>query len=204
MKGTLQKYIQDSIPVQSNLSLTMRDRGKIVARREGHNIFLNTGREWLSKLIAYSSYNPDVVETNERIRYMGLGIGGTRQLAPDFADTSPLSDYPPVGSFLQTDVDPDVIRLERPVRVSPAAWIGAVQAPVTHPTPTSTLFRRVFTSQEVSYAPYLSVPLSEVGLFLSTANTVSPSNVIIAYDTFDTLAKTTAFELEVSWTIRIG
>jgi hypothetical protein len=203
----------DDIQVKSNLFITARERGKIVARREGHNIFLDYGREWLASLISYASFGPDVVEDNRRVRYMGFGIGGTRQIAPAFADTSPLTDYGPTGGFTQTDTDPTLLRLERPVRVTgssgPATspgdvWVGQVQAPVSHPLPTQAQFVRLFTLTELSYAPYVSVPLSEIGLFLDDANTNFKSNNIVAYDTFDTISKTTAFELEVSWTLRFG
>lgn len=205
--------LTEDIQVRSNLRLTMRERGKKIDERVGHNIFLNYGREWLSKLIAYQSFNPDVPEYNARVRYMGLGIGGTRQIAPDFADTAPLTDYGPVGSYSQTDTDPTLLHLERPVRVSgssgPATqpgdiWLGQVQAPAQHDTPTSTTFRRLFSSTDISYAPYISVPLSEVGMFLSDADPNFKNNSIVAYDTFDTISKTTAFELEVVWTLRFG
>lgn len=202
------------IQVKSNLFITARDdRGKIVARREGHNIFLDFGREWLAGLIAYASFGPDVPEDIRRVRYMGFGVGGTRQIAPAFADTAPITDYAPVGGFTQTDTDPTLTTLERPVRVSGSsgpgtspgdAWIGQVQAPAAHPLPTSVTFRRLFTLSEISYAPYISVPLSEVGLFLDDADTNFKNNNIVAYDTFDTISKTTAFELEVSWTLRFG
>ncbi len=72
----------DDIQINLNLNLTMRERGKIVARREGHNIFLNAGRAWISRLISYATFSPLVAEDDDRIRYMGLGIGGSRQLAP--------------------------------------------------------------------------------------------------------------------------
>jgi hypothetical protein len=210
MKGSL-KFSAD-IEVKSNVFITARERGKIVARREGHNIFLDGGREWLSKLIAYLSFSPDVPESEARIRYMGFGIGGTRQIAPAFADTAPLTDYTPVGSFAQTDTDPTVLALERPVRVSGSSgssspgdlWVGQVQAPPVHPTVGSTTFRRLFSSLDVSYSPYNSVPLSEVGLFLSDVDPNFRNNIIVAYDTFDTLSKTSAFELEVVWTLRFG
>lgn len=202
----------DDIQVKSNVFITARERGKIVTRREGHNIFVDYGREWLTRLISYRSFSPDVVETDARIRYMGFGIGGTRQLAPAFADTAPLTDYVPVGSFAQTDTDPTVSRIERPVRVSGGSgppvssdfWMGQVQAPVVHDTPTSATFRRLFVTDEVSYGPYSSVPLSEVGLFVSDAVPNFRNNNVVAYDTFDTLSKTLAFELEVVWTLRIG
>ena len=194
----------EDIQVKSNVFITARERGKIVERREGHNIFLDFGREWLAKLISFETFDPDTYQDDNRIKYMGFGIGGTRQIAPEFADSAPLTDYGPVGSFTQTDTDPTVVHLERPVQVESGLWVGQVQAPAEHDTPTSTTFRRLFTSEEISFSPYISVPLSEVGLFISNANTAFYGNNIVAYDTFDTISKTTAFELEVIWTLRFG
>ena len=202
----------EDIQVKQNLFITARERGKIVAKREGHNIFVDIGREWLSQLIAYLTFVPPVYENDSRIRYMGFGIGGTRQLAPAFADAAPLNIYPTVGARLYTDTDPTVTHLERPVRISGAGtpplatdvWIGQVQAPAVHDTVTSTTFRRLFTATEVSYAPYDSVPISEVGLYTDAAVLNNQWNYLVAYDTFDTISKTDAIDLEVVWVLRIG
>lgn len=225
--------IEDIIEVKSNLKLTMRERGKIVARRQGHNIFLNLGREWLPKLVGYSVLPagapppplPVTPEEERRIRYMGLGIGGTRQLQLGVANASPLGAAPPApsghypGTNARTDTDPTVLRLERPVRISspiPAApvpppydagdvWLGQVQAPTTHPTPTSVTFSRVFVETDISYGPFLTVPLSEALLVLHSDNATYVhifNNTGIAYDTFDTLSKTNAFALQIDWTLR--
>lgn len=199
----------ETIEVKSNLELTCRERGKIVDRRVGHNIWLNLGREYMARLIAYQSFGPDVPEENQRIKYMGLGIGGTQQLVTPVP--APVgTTY--TGTNSQTDVDHTVTTLERPVRISGSsaaypglagdAWVGQVQAPAAHPIASQTVFRRVFVQQEVSYAPFLSVPLSEVGLFLSGADPENFQNTMVAYDTFDTVSKTVAVDLEVVWTIR--
>jgi hypothetical protein len=203
--------LAETIQVKSNLALTCRERGKIVDRRVGHNIFLDLGREWLASLITYASYNPDVTIRDDRVKYMGLGIGGTAQVAPGVANAEPLlSAYP--GTNSQTDVDSTVTVLERPVRlrgsVSPTPgvagdeWIGLIGSadPVT--IPTQVTFTRIFTQTEVSYGPYVSVPLAEIGLFTAAAAVDNYQNNPVAYDTFDTLSKTTAFELEVVWTLR--
>lgn len=221
----------DVIEVKSNLVLTLRERGKIVTRRQGHNIWLNLGRQYLASLICYADYTP-TFERSDRIRYIGLGIGGNRQIAPSVANASPLiDDYP--GTNTQVDTDPTVTEMQRPVRLTGAGgsfppngayspsstgntWLGQVQAPVTHPIASQSQFKRLFTTTEISYSPpsgsYLSVPLAEAGLFTSGADpTVPPkllrapaynSSFFVAYDTFDTISKTTAFELEVNWTIR--
>jgi hypothetical protein len=203
---------RETIEVKQNLCLTFRERGKIVARRVGHNIWVDLGRTYLASLISYASFGPDTAEQNNRIKYMGLGIGGTRQTSLSVANSSPMSDAYP-GNNTQTDTDPTVTTLERPVRVSGTTtdppydagdvWLGRVQAPVIHSPSTVALFRRVFTSAEVSYSTFLAVPLSEVGLFTAAANpTGVPNNTFVAYDTFDTLTKTAAFELQVDWEIR--
>jgi hypothetical protein len=202
-----------TIEVKSNLILTMRERGKLRGRRKGHNIFLNLGREWLTQLIAYQSFSPITPFTDYRIRYMGLGIGGNRQLAPATANAPPLlTAYP--GTNVQIDTDPDVTRLERPVRVlgsstdypaylSTDTWLGQVQAPALFLSAREVTFTRVFTQVEVSYTPYLTVPLSEVMLYTSAAATNVYNNTGVAYDVFDTLSKTDAFELEIAWTLQL-
>jgi hypothetical protein len=203
--------ITDDIEVKQNLHLIMRERGKIVARRDGHNIWLNLGREYLAQLIAYTSMAGPTAERDDRIRYMGLGIGGSRQLALGIANSAPLA-APYAGTNAQTDSEAAVISLERPVRLSggttayPGAgadvWLGQIQAPAIHPVATQTTFSRIFTTTEINYSPFLTVPLSEIMLFTGSANINVYNNQGVAYDTFDTISKTAAFELEVNWTIR--
>ena len=207
--------IIDEIEVKQNVHIIARERGKIVTRRDGHNIFLNLGREWLAELISLQTLDPDVAERDDRIKYIALGIGGTRQLALAHANTFPyggggLAAY--TGTNIQTDIDPLVTTLERPVRVSGAAgpypgspgdiWTGTVQAPPVHTTATETTFRRLFGPTDISYGSLISVPLSEVGLMTAAAAPAFYLNQLIAYDTFDTISKTGAVELEIIWTLK--
>lgn len=208
--------LRETVKVRNNLKLVARERGKIMHRREGHNIWVDLGSEFLASLICLVSYGPDVPERNDRIKYMGFGIGGTRQVATSVANSPPMSlAYP--GTNLQTDTNPTITTLERPVRVSgttttpsdpydPAdVWLGTVQAPPIHSTAREATFRRLFSQTEISYSSFLTVPLSEVGLFTSAATPIGePFNTLVAYDTFDTISKTGAFEIEVEWTVRFG
>lgn len=208
MRG--KKRFGATIPVKQNIRFTVRDRGKIARRFETHNIFLDLGCEWLSELISYSSFSPLTAERNDRVRYMGLGIGANTQIALSTANGGDVGTAYP-GSNLQTDEDPTVLRLERPVRLSgdvttyPGTindeWLGQVQAPAEHPTNHSVLFRRLFTETEISYTPFLIVPLSEVMLFTSAANPLIYNNTGIAYDTFPTISKTNALSIEIEWTL---
>lgn len=206
------RFIED-IEVKQNVWIVARERGKIVARREGHNIFLNLGREWLAHLIALQTIGPDVAERSDRVKYMALGMGGTKQLALAHANSAPYGvAYP--GSNVQTDINPAVTVLERPVRVSGSettypgiagdAWVGSVQAPAVHGTAYEATFTRVFQQAEISYGSFTSVPLSEVGLLTSAASSSNYLNTLVAYDTFDTISKTGALELQITWTLKFG
>jgi len=203
------KPLVEDIEVKQNLIITCRERGKLKERREGHNIWLNLGREYLASLIAYATFGPDTTERDDRIKYMGFGVGGTRQLVSPVPNPVGVT-YP--GTNAQTDTDATITTLERPVRVSGSdsvtpglagdEWIGLIQAPAIHTLATEVTFRRLFTQLEISYTPFLSVPLSEIGLLTAAADTESYSNTLVAYDTFDTISKTSAFDIEVEWTIR--
>ena len=212
--------VKEDIAVRHNVSLIARERGKIVARREGHNIFVDLGREWLSKLVSYQSYNPDVPQRDDRIRYIGFGIGGTAQKQLATANSHPIGGTGDayaanggvgIGANSQTDLDNLVTTLERPVRISGGStaypgvsgdtWLGLIQAPVQHNTGTSATFTRLFLGTEISYLPFVSVPLSEIGLFTSLADPGFYLNPLVAYITLDTLSKTTAVSIEVSWTL---
>lgn len=227
VRGKLPKHLfRDRIQVRSNLHFTMYDdRGKRVARRKGHNIFLTLGRTWLPQAISYSAlpagFPPaatPVTKADERgIRYMGFGIGGTRGDTA-VANVSPLLEHYP-GTNVQTDTDPEVTVLERPVRLtSPIPgtpveppydaddiWLGQVAAPPEYPTSTSVRYSMLLTADQISYGPFLTVPLSEIGLFLhSSASSYirTYNNTAVAYDTFDDLKKTSAFSLLTQWELR--
>jgi hypothetical protein len=204
-------HVADRIEVKQNLKLVARERGKIVQQRIGHNIWLDLGREWLAKLISLDSYGPDVPRRNDRIKYMGLGIGGTRQLALPTANSAPIAP-PYTGTNVQTDTDPAVVTLERPIRISGSssnypglagdAWVGLVQAPADFSVPHAVTYTRLFTEADVNYGPFHTMPLSEIGLLTSAADPENWQNTLVAYDTFDTISKTPAVAIEVTWTIR--
>ena len=203
--------IVDTIEVKQNVKLTMRERGKIVGRREGHNIWVDLGREFLAELMSYASFGPDVEVRDDRVKYMGLGIGGTRQLALPTANAAPMVPAY-AGLNDQTDDDSTVATIERPVRLSgsdaafpyPAGdvWLGVLGTVTFGIPPTQVTFSRVFGQTDINYSSFVTVPLSEIGLFTSAASPTFYKNNLVGYDTFDTLSKTSAFSLQVDWTIR--
>ena len=206
--------------IKSNLSLVARERGKIVALREGHNIWLNTGRTWLSKLMSATSFGPVVPQEDQRVRYIGFGIGGGAQSNASMVSSPPLVDHYP-GTNTNTDHDPAVLRLERPVRLSWAAgpstptgtypaltydpgdvWLRQVSAPATHPQTTTTRVHVTLAGGDVSSGPFSYLPLSEIGLFPNGADPNLFNNAPLAYDTFEPLPKTASITIDIFWTIR--
>lgn len=203
-----------------NLIITVRERGKIVTRREGHNIWLNTGRQFLAELLSYNSYGPDVTQIDDRPQFIGFGIGGARQNAVSVANTAPcITNYP--GTNQNLDIDPRYTSLERPARISFSTgpvlptgtypnltydagdvWLKQLTV-ASHPTPFSIQWGCSFVTTDFSNGPFLVVPLSEIGLFLSSASTNVYNNSPVAYDTFDTISKTANYSFDVSWTVRV-
>jgi hypothetical protein len=229
--------------VGSNVSLTLREKpnGKIVEKRDSHNIFLDYGREWISELVGLDTGG--VTFRNDRIAYMAVGIGGTSQLIdsatlrgtwagfPDdwgYTDTGDLTTGGYGGSGTgdpaQTDTDPAVTGLEYPVQVTSADYYDSILQPASFPESGTIRFTAVFGYSEVSFGSATSVPLSEIGLFtesvpgqdippLDDGIEVTPPvpakpplgvRYMVAYNTFDTLSKTSAFVLQVDWELRFA
>lgn len=182
---------------KNNLCIVARERGKIVALRETHNIWVNTGRTFLSALMSYT--DGTTPERDDRVLYMGFGVGGDKQEAAS-AETSPITDYYP-GTNVQSCLDPYVTTLERPVLCSTGVWLKQIEA-VDHPTIFSTRYTCSITTSEINDALYPKVPLAEIGLFTSAADPAEPDNDLIAYATFEAVEKTDLFSFEVYWSVR--
>jgi hypothetical protein len=93
-------------------------------------------------------------------------------------------------------------------------WLQQISAPGTFPTPLRTRFIAVFADTDINFGSFTSVPLSEIGLYKSSADPSLPNGSagaypgagghLIAYDTFDPIAKTGLFSIEVRWEWRFG
>ena len=121
----------------------------------------------------------------------------------------------------QTDDDLTITHLERPVKINAGTpqWLDNVVTPVTFLNSNRTVrYDHLFTEPVInSVGPYNTVPLSEVGLFLTTqdpdaANVYDPGALpsyvgtgrqsLLAYNTFAPIPKTTSFSLEIRWELR--
>jgi len=213
---------------ESNVRIRLIDpsTGRVVEERNGHNIFVNYGRDWIAHLVGY-----DVGHTtfrDDRLRYMAFGIGGTRQRVPSatiraaHAEWAGFADdwaIPPPGvgtaDAVQTDEDPTVTALEWPVECIAGSYYDPISTPATFPTTGVIRFTSVLGINEVSFGAFASVPISEIGLFTSgivgalgtppVVHGALPSEkFMVAYHTFDELSKTAAFVMQADWELRFS
>lgn len=186
-----------------------------MSRYEGHNIWLQTGNNWLASLVRETGDygSGPVPQEDNRPKFIGFGLGGYRQTFPINVPAVVWTDYP--GTNEEIGYNPKVRFLERHVRVTGAIgppvltdyWLKLLDGPPlpTHGTSTSLTYTTILGLSELSYGPYTNIPLSEIGLYL--ANSVDPTddprvNAPLAYHVFDTLQKTDQYEMMVTWTIR--
>ena len=182
------------IEVKGWVNLCLRERGKIVpgSRRDGHNIWTNTGREYLALLMSLS----DGLNTfrKDAVGYIGVGIGAQLE-------------------------DVNVLTLVNPIAYSASLYLAALDVPPSfplNPTRTTVRYKRVFTEDEITLSPS-TVNVSEMGLFTNGSPIAVPayafgtrdvtyanrmSQAPVAYKTFEPVPKTNALQLEISWEIR--
>ena len=228
-------FARDKIIAEANVFITARERGKLVPDmcREGHNIWVNIGREYLPKVIS-PLFGGSRCKDDSYVKWVGFGIGGDQQLV-DIAATYPTLDTHYPGQNLFTGLDLTTSYLERPVKISGTAgvgsragvWMNTITIDGTHPaysgTPASTVeYEALFSATDINFVDgsYPAVPLSEVGLFLSS-QTVSHTSenvydygtppayvnaatrsILIAYHPFPTITKTSGVLLEVRWQLQ--
>jgi hypothetical protein len=182
------------VEVKGWVKLMMRERGKIVpgSHREGHNVWTNTGREYLT-LLMQKSYGVGT-NRNDRMNYIGVGKG------------------------MQLE-DPGVIALADPLAYLSGVFLAQmdqVTFPLT-PLRTTARYHRIFSDSEIPPAGSGdTVYISELGLFTDgspssnydpgtrdTGFTVAADQPPMAYKAIEPVGKTANLELEVFWEIRL-
>ena len=204
---------QEDVDPEVNVYLTFRREGRIVARRESHNVFLNAGRAWITQRCGSSDFALGTPHTLEVIRYVGFGCGGALQSDPQFANS-------------QAEIV-TVEALEDPISFSEALGVKTYLKSCDDQLPGDTTYfpgngRIVFVcgvaETEISYAAATtaasnvnvgtSVPVSEIGLYLSSAlptdagaAPTGPNNMV-AYNIFDPVFVTPDVSIQARWELR--
>jgi hypothetical protein len=170
-----------------------RERGKLVSRSEGFNVWTLTGREYLAELVALLAVSPRTTYRDDRISYIGLGSGSQAEEA-------------------------GVTSLVDPIPYSPGEFLAPVASPATFPasatssTATAVRFIREYGLSEISLG--YDVVLTEAGLFTDgnpddnwalnapTGLDAAGDRAPMAYKTFEPITKTTEYTLRVIWEVR--
>jgi hypothetical protein len=184
------------IGLESNFEAILRERGKIVDRREGHNVFTTTGKNMIAKLLAWQTIAAtDVPYTHRRIRWFGVGTGANLEVT-------------------------SLTSLAAPTPVLTGIYLVPVQS-VEFPTSTSVRFIRTFSGTEISLGG--PIVITEAALFgdvspasmggtedveytvggLTTLNPSLGTNPPAAYKAFEGITKTVDFSLELRWELRL-
>ena len=217
---------KEDVRVSINVVVRAYDEnGTMVARRRGHNVFTNTGKNWLVRAMGAANYGvvPPTPHTSEKIMYMGYGCGGALQTNPAFV----------TGQAELVTVN----ALQDPVPVSDAGggqfvYLKQVDnqslgSSVYFPGDYRTVFVSDISGTEISFSGSTTrvsnvnvgtqVPVSEAGLYLSDASPFfSPAaplgyeadpagaNSMGAYFIFSPIIVTTGVALRSEWELRVG
>lgn len=185
--------MRDRINVSCNVSITLRERGKLVTRRDGHNVWTTTGREYDCMLKAYNPGN-GLPYRSDRIDYIGVGVGAQIESTEVVRLISPVS----------LDGNRFLVQLDRNRIIFPL------------PVKTTVRFTRVYLENELSWNGN-TVDITEAGLFTDgdpaqdylQGSRMAVIDIIhadfqapVAYHSFDPIPKTADTELEIAWELR--
>ena len=185
---------QNIMEVKGWVTVTLRERGKLVSKREGHNIWLNTGREYLAMLMSLNG-GEGIHYRDDRIEYLGVGTG------------------------LQVE-NVNILNLLTPVSWNGSDFLksyladGSLSFPLA-PSRTTVEYTFILEEADLTPNPGDSIIIQEMGLFTNgdqntfAENGRDPSILVataqspVAYKAFEGgLTKTNAYQLEVNWQIR--
>jgi len=216
-------YFKDELEPTINVAISAYKDGKLIDQRLSHNVFTNTGRTWLSRLVGSSDYSqePPAPHTHQKIAYIGFGCGGALQSNNDFATGQ--TELVTVTSLQ----DPVPVSIDGDQRLYLKQVDDQANSSIYFPGDFRTRFIVDIAESELSFtgnttrvsnkAVGTSVPISEAGLYLSSANPrftheADPANpleadpagpnMLVAYNIFDPIHVTPNVILRVEWELR--
>lgn len=215
--------LSDKLDPTINVAIAVIRDGKLIEERFGHNVFTNTGRQWLAKIIGSDNYSqdPPSPHNTDKIKYIGFGCGGALQSNTDFATGQ--TELVTVTSIQ----DPIPVSVDFDQRLYLKQVDNQTNDSVYFPGDFRTRFICDIAEDELSFAGNItrvsnvqvgtSVPITEAGLFLSSANPrftheanpplpdeadPASANYLVAYNIFDPIHITPNVILRVEWEIR--
>ena len=190
-------HIKTTPSVEGIVTIQLIDsEGNIETEVQGSNIWTITGREFLSELMSLSTFS--TIESNrglvrnDRVAYIGVGIGAQLEVAEVSSLVNPIS-------YDTGD--------------SSGVYLAVLDTPCTYPSSTAVQFTRTFGATELSASG--PVVITEVGLFtdgdplnnfvvgtLDTSFSNAFSFAPVAYKTFEPITKTSQYTMKVVWEVR--
>jgi hypothetical protein len=180
--------------VESNFHAWLTNEAGLVvpgSHRNGHNVFTESGREWLKQVIVWASIGSnligdDVPQDERRLRWIGVGSGTLLELTSVGALMSPLS-----------------------ITVSPTMYLR-VLGTRAHAIDSAVSYTTSFLGSGVDFDHHgSSVTISEAGIFVDVDSGSGPGldpsvsvNAPVAYKSFAPLTKLAAQTLTISWEFR--
>lgn len=216
-------FFNDELEPTANVAISVFKDGKLIDQRVSHNVFTNTGRTWLSRLVGSYDYSqsPPPQHNLEKIKYIGFGCGGALQSNNDFATGQ--TELVTVTSLQ----DPVPVSIDGDQRLYLKQVDNQTNSSIYFPGDFRTRFIVDIAESELSFTGNItrvsnmavgtSVPISEAGLYLSSANprfthNASPANPLeadpagpnklVAYNIFDPIHVTPNVILRVEWELR--
>lgn len=214
--------------IENNVRIEHRRSGVLVDVRELHNVWTSYGKEYLSELVALQVIDTvDIPQQDNRIKYLGLGIGGVGASGAAYGPAC-MAAYPPgfdpnasAGNVYTklNPTGPPISTLERPIRVSgtlnpyntaPGTDVWLVSPPLADPgvyyrdIHSVTFKFYVDASTDFVYGSLPFLPLSEAGLFHAGANVNQAYNNLVAYVDFASILLEVNSFITFSWTVRFA
>ena len=216
-------YFTSELEPSVNVAISVYENGKLIDQRTTHNVFTNTGRTWLSRLVGSPDYsqNPPATHEVDKIAYIGFGCGGALQTDNKFATGQ--TELVTVKALQ----DPVPVSIDGGQRLYLKRVDNQANSSIYFPGDFRTRFIVDIAESELSFAGNAtrvsnvevgtSVPITEAGLYLSSANPrftheANPANPLeadpaepnklVAYNIFDPIHVTTNVILRVEWELR--
>jgi hypothetical protein len=180
--------------IEGRFHVETREGGKRRQVRDGKNIWTLTGREFTIELQSLAQASPRTTFRDDRIAYIGVGIGSQAEVA-------------------------DIESLVEPAAFQAGLYLAACVTPATFPasgtgTPnTAAQYIREYGTGEISLG--MDVVLTEAGLFtdgdpnndwnLGTFDdsTAEFGRAPMAYKTYEPITKTTSMTMRIVWEVRV-
>lgn len=180
------------VEMKNWVTMVLRERGKLVpgGRREGFNVWTNTGREYLAQLMSLR-VAPSTAFRSDLVTYIGVGTGTNIE-------------------------EPGVTQLAIPKAFDIGLFLAPLDTPTFPRSPllTTVRFHRTYAENEVTIDTTEEM-VSEVGLFTNGSPTSSYApntrdltienaslQAPVAYKAVEPLGKRNSMQLEVYWEIR--